>query len=61
MRIFGTLNDKAMMIIAHKTAEEDFQAKILEVVPMTKAGREKYEETYLALKTAALNNATTND
>lgn len=61
MRIFGTLNDKAMMIIAHKTAEEDSQAKILEVVPMTKAGREKYEETYLALKTAALNNATTND
>jgi hypothetical protein len=54
MRIFGTLNDKAMMTIAHKINEEDQQAKILEVIPMTQAGREKYEEKYLLLKTTTL-------
>lgn len=54
MRIFFTVDDTAIMIIAHKIAEENNNATVQEIVPMTPAARNKYEEYYASLKKSVL-------
>ena len=58
IRVFCMLNDKAMMVIAHKPVEENEQATIQEVITMSTAAQEKYEEYYSFLKKTALNQPT---
>jgi hypothetical protein len=58
MRILFILEDKAMMIIAHKPVEESDQATIQEVVTMSAAAQDKYEKYYALLKATALNQPT---
>ena len=55
MRILFTRNDTAMMVVAHKPVEEDEQATIQEIVPMTSAAQDKYEKYYALLKESAAN------
>ena len=55
MRILFTHNDRAMMVVAHKPVEEDEQATIQEIVPMTPAAQDKYEKYYALLKETTLN------
>lgn len=54
LRILCMINDKAMMVIAHKPVEENDQATIQEVVTMSTAAQEQYEEHYSFLKKTAL-------
>jgi hypothetical protein len=54
MRIYFTLNDQAMMVIAHKPNEEGSATTIQQITPITDAAREKYEEMYKMLKTNLL-------
>jgi hypothetical protein len=55
MRILFTHNDTAMMVVAHKPVEEDEQATIQEIVPMSPAAQDKYEKYYALLKESASN------
>ncbi len=50
MRLFFTLNDVAVMVVAHKQSEEDENVSIQNVVVLNDAERKKYEERYSLLK-----------
>lgn len=52
IRIFFTINDTAMMIVAHKPgkAEHIEKATLLEITTLNETVREEYERLYLSLK-----------
>lgn len=52
IRLFFTLNDRAVMVVAHKPgqAEHIETATVQEIVMLDAAAREKYEEYFLSLK-----------
>jgi len=54
MRILFTIDEVAMMIIAHKISEEHDYAIVQEIITMTPAAQEKYKEYYESLKKTAL-------
>ena len=51
IRIFFTLNDTAMMVVAHKPGQSEHSdtATIQEVITLTAEAKEKYEKYYLSL------------
>ncbi len=55
MRIFFTIDGTALMIIASKTSEESPHAQVKEIIQMTPAARDKYEEYYASLKQSVIN------
>lgn len=52
MRLFFTVNDIAMMVVAHKPgqAEQIEKATVIEVVTLNEVARQKYEKLFLSLK-----------
>jgi len=55
IRLFFTINDKAIMVVTNKKDERDEQTVLKEIICLTPEAKQKYEEYYLKLKTSLTN------